>query len=352
MAAAPCVTLARSRRSDGRPAKPSRWIVRLRNILEGGGALQRVDASAAFGKVVANLDRPAEVTPVKRPSPKAGPGRRPEKLYVTQIEKWLRDPYSIYARYLLGLRKWEQPGEPFSIREMGMIFHETFAKAAVQVPAFDHGALSDLFDEVARKEGLGTDNLLFWSDAISGALHWFSEFDAERRKEGRAAIIEGEGSIVIDGVNPPFELAARADRIDILNNGEAAIFDFKTGKIPTTKQEKSFSPQLPLTGLIVREGGFSPIGKSAVARYEYLKITGRKEDENKNSFARIGPDAAEAIDEAERYLGELLRTFSNEKTTYQSQPRPQFVDAYGDYDQLARRKEWGAASDDGEGDQS
>ena len=352
MAAAPSVTLTRSRRSGGRPAKPSRWIVRLRNILEGGGALERVDASAAFAKVVANLDRPSEVTPVKRPSPKAGPGRRPEKLYVTQIEKWLRDPYSIYARHLLGLRKWEQPGEPFSIREMGVIFHETFAKAAAQIPAFERGALSDLFDEVARKEGLGADDRLFWSEAISQALQWFLEFDAERRIEGRAAIIEGKGSIAIGAIEPPFVLAARADRIDILNNGEAAIFDFKTGKIPTTKLEKSFSPQLPLTGLIVREGGFSPIGKAEVARYEYLKITGRKEDQDKNRFARIGPDAAKAIDEAEHYLGKLLRAFDDENTTYRSQPRPQFVDAYGDYDQLARRKEWGAASDDGEGDQS
>ncbi|MCB2098776.1 MAG: double-strand break repair protein AddB, partial [Parvularculaceae bacterium] len=101
------VFLTRSKRADGKPANPSRWIVRLKNILTGAGALGAVDRTPMLQAIAKKLDAAQTVARIDRPRPKAGPGRRPERVSVTQIEKWLRDPYSLYARYLLGLRKIE-----------------------------------------------------------------------------------------------------------------------------------------------------------------------------------------------------------------------------------------------------
>ena len=146
-----------------------------------------------------------------------------------------------------------------------------------------------------------------------------------------------------------FTLTAKADRIDLLADGRAAIFDYKSGKLRTEKQDSAFSPQLSLTGAMVRAGAFPQLGARDIARYEYIKTLNRSDDEAKNAWGREGDDAAAAILDAETRLRALIAAYDSPDAAYQSQPRPEFTDDYGDYDQLARRKEWGAAEggDDG-----
>ena len=55
-------------------------------------------------------------------------------------------------------------------------------------------------------------------------------------------------------------------------------------------------------------------------------------------------------DRARERLGELARRFDDEKQPYRSLVHPMWTTHYGDYDHLARVKEWsssGGASDDG-----
>ena len=51
------------------------------------------------------LDRPIEVQRLKKPAPKPPRAARPLALSVTDIENWLRDPYTIYAKHILRLRE-------------------------------------------------------------------------------------------------------------------------------------------------------------------------------------------------------------------------------------------------------
>ncbi|MEZ5914420.1 MAG: double-strand break repair protein AddB [Parvularculaceae bacterium] len=217
--------LTRAMRAGGKPADPSRWIVRLKNILKGADAVATVDCSNYWRALMRRLDEPDKVTPVDKPRPKAGPGRRPAKLSVTRIERWLRDPYSIYAGYLLDLRKLEDPGAEFDNREMGNLLHRVFQTAAeAETPPTVH-SLSAAYDALAPEYAMNDAQRRFWSLAVEGAFRWFIDFDAERRNEGRAGALEREGVWTPDEIVPPFTLTARADRIDILNDGRAAIFD-------------------------------------------------------------------------------------------------------------------------------
>lgn len=343
------VVMTRARRAGGAPATASRWIVRLKNILTGAGALADIDRSDDWRSIVAALDAPQTVQAVDRPRPKAGPGRRPQEISVTRVEKWLRDPYSIYAMHLLGLRKLEDPGIEFGPREMGSLLHKVFERAALAADAMAPSALQSLYDELGPEYGLDPAARRFWSAAVADSFDWFADFDAERRKEGALAIAEGRGSWAVPGVWPPFTLTAVADRIDLLNDGRVALFDYKSGKLRTENQDKSFSPQLSLTGAMVRGGAFDAIGAREVARYEYLKSLGRDENEGKNGWGRENEAAAAAITEAEARLRALIAAYDSPAAIYHSQPRPEFKDDYGDYDQLARRKEWGAAEDGGDG---
>lgn len=349
LAAQPNVTLTRARRAGGKPANPSRWIIRLKNILTGAGALAAVDRSDEWRAIVNELDAPEKLARATRPRPPAGPGRRPQSASVTRIEKWLRDPYSIYALYLLGLRKLDEPGAAFGPREMGNLLHKVFERAALASAAPTVQSLNALYDALAPEYGLSEADRRFWSASVAQSFDWFAQFDAERRGEGRVGAVEGKGEWTLGGIDPPFTLTATADRIDILNDGRAAIFDYKSGTLRTEKQDKTFSPQLALTGAIVEAGGFAGPGARRVARYEYLKIANRSEDEAKNGWGREGDDADAAIRDAEARLRALIAAFDDPGAVYHSQPRPQFTDDYGDYDQLARRKEWGAAEDGGDG---
>ena len=59
-----------------------------------------------------------------------------------------------------------------------------------------------------------------------------------------------------------FTLTARADRIDVGDDGAVVIYDYKTGKLPAQKHvEELYAPQLPLEAAIAEGGGFEGLGE-------------------------------------------------------------------------------------------
>ncbi len=343
-AAAPRVALTSAMRSGGAPARPSRWIVRLKNILAGAGALETIDASARLAAWSETLDDAGHPAPVKPPKPTPPVEARPRALFVTRIEKWLRDPYSIYAQYILGIRKLDRLGEPFDARHLGNLLHKVFERAALAGAA--RGDLAALFAEEAPRHGFGAVEAAFWEPSIEKALDWFAAFHAERLAQGKPVILEQEGAAVFKAAAGPFTLSAKPDRIDLLSGGEAFLFDYKSGTIPSPAQMRTFRVQLPLTALIAENGGFEALGPVRVAGFHYLKTLGRKADSRANETGAAGPEAQALMRETEDGLIEWINAFDDPSTPYRSQPRPQFTDDFGDYDHLARRREWGALGDD------
>lgn len=352
LAAAPRVTLTRASRSEGQPGKPSRWIVRLRNIVAGAAAREgadeplssALDVSEQLAGYAARLDAPAGTTRITRPGPRPPLAHRPTALYVTRIEKLLRDPYAVWARDILKLYKLDQPGRGVDAGVMGAFLHEILAEASRDGPATarrmmelcenrrDAWGISPAFAALARRQ-------------FMDAFEWFEAFDAEQRLAGAPVVIEGEGAMEIKNLPHAFTLKVRADRIDRLNDGTLAIFDYKTGKAPSLKQAKTFSPQLALTAMIAEAGGLADAPAAPISVLAYLKVLGRKGGREDETRVEDG-EAKAAIEEARERLHSLLMTFADENTPYLPQPRPQFTDSHGDYDILSRRREWSVVGDD------
>lgn len=343
------VVFTRARRAGGKPANPSRWIIRLKNILTGADALAKVDRSAEWKRIIERLEAPRRVEAAPRPRPHGGPGRRPSRASVTRISSWLRDPYGAYAMYLLELRKIEDPGAPFSQREMGKLLHRAFEIAAKDAEPPNVERLNEIYAAEASQFGLDDADRRFWSVAVLKSFVWFAAFDAHRRAVGVAAGLEADGEWTLPGIDPPFTVTARADRIDVTHDGAAEIFDYKLGATPSEKQIRDFSPQLPLIGAIIEAGGFADIGARDVRSYAYLRVANRKDAGAENSFEKSGDDATLSIREATQGLTQWVRHYDDPASVYLPQPRPEFTNDYGDYDQLSRRKEWGA-DEDGDGD--
>ena len=80
----------------------------------------------AWLDLVETLETPVPVPPEPRPAPVPPVDTRPKKLPVTAISRLIRDPYAIYARYVLKLkpldRLHQQPDAPLR----GTIMHRIF----------------------------------------------------------------------------------------------------------------------------------------------------------------------------------------------------------------------------------
>jgi ATP-dependent helicase/nuclease subunit B len=115
------------------------------------------------------------------------------------------------------------------------------------------------------------------------------------------------------------------------------------------------SPQLTLEAAILRAGGFEgiPVGAS-VSELVYVKLSGNNppgeervlELKRDRSEPVLSPDDAAA--EAHAKLEALIRKFEDEATPYTSLDLAMWSNRYGNYDDLARIKEWSAAGGGGQ----
>jgi len=347
------VTLTRSLRAGSAPSTPSRWLVRLNNILLGLGMRKALDHSEEMLALIAKLDTPATRTKILPPHPTPPLDARPKRLAVTRIESWLRDPYSIYARYVLKLRKLDQFHDEFGPRHLGQMLHRIFEDYTNPDAPVPQNIIA-LFEKTQATYHLPAHLVEFYRPAFLKSLSWFGNWHKERAKEGTIKVIEEKGTTTLTAGSFTFTLEARADRIDEITTTDglgAALYDFKTGTLKSLKQSKNFSPQLALTALIVEEGGFENIN-CPVLRQAYIKSFNRSTDQidpDKDISTDIkilnGKSSKEATHDARRGLINLISIFANEQTPYLSQPRPEYNNSYGDYDQLARRSEWSSERD-------
>ena len=348
---APRVVLSRATRVGGTPTVPSRWLSRIENLVQGTALEAAFRPDPRWRGWWSGLDGVAEPTPVEGPAPRPPVAARPRRLSVTAVETWIRDPYAIYARRILDLRPLDPLDAEPGAAERGTIIHEALERFVAAHP----GDLPD--DALERLLAIGHEVFLgtlarpgvraFWWPRFQRIARWFVDFERRQRAAGMAVVAtEVEGRIEISGPAGPFELTARADRIDRRPGGDLRVVDYKTGQTPSWRQVKSgLVPQLSLEAAIAQEGGFQDVDAGAVGDLAYLRLSGGRQPGEEKVFADdVGAVAAEALDG----LGRRIAAYDDPATPYRSRPRPMFIGRFGDYDHLARVKEWPGGRGDAE----
>lgn len=347
--------LSRALKVDGAPAVASRWWLRLESVIQGLG--QEKAAPAEWWQWAQKLDAPAHVLDPVRPRPTPRLDARPDKFSVTEIETLIRDPYAIYAKKILRLPVLDPLDADIAAAERGTIIHEALEHFVDAFPAaLPDNALEHLL-EIGRgvfAAAIGRPGVAaFWWPRFERIARWVVEYERENRIGLRRSIAEAKGEILIGELARPVRLRGKADRIDLRDDGTIDIVDYKTGMPPSAKQvEIGLTPQLPLEAAMAARGGFreakgegAEIPASRTSRMIYLRLNGGETAGEERVIADPGGDLA---DNTYAWLVDLLRQYESEKTPYLSRPRPMFWGRFGDYDHLARVKEWSSAGEDGE----
>ncbi len=343
------VILSRSFRDGDGDAVPSRWVNRLTNLLEGlpgqfgPEALKELRRKGGDLLAMAGmLDRPAvPVRPEPRPAPSPPPEIRPKKLSVTEIQRLIRDPYAIYARHVLGLRPLPPlVPEPDALLK-GTVFHAILAAftetaAETEDAAAMRQRLLEIAEEKFRKDVPWPAIRSHWRGHLEQISGWIVSEEVARRARvvGGKAEVSGELRLGATGLT----ISGKADRIDRLPGGELAIYDYKTGGIPTEPQILHFDRQLLIEAVMAESGAFEDIRAAPVRWVAHISI-GRSP---KRKAIRLGGEFETGAVHAE--LAELLEKFQKPETGYISRRAMEKMRFQGDYDHLARFGEWDASA--------
>jgi ATP-dependent helicase/nuclease subunit B len=344
--AAPTVYLSRAVKVDGVPTVPSRWLQRLTALVEAAKATPRIAPQQPFAQWARARDAAPTFAPADPPRPCPPVEARPRRLSVTRIEKWIANPYEIFARHILKLEALKPLGELPDNAMRGQIVHHALHEFALKHP-------ESLPEDIAAELIKNADDLLdtlggssrveaFWRPGFARFAKWFAETEPARRRGVVKVAAEVEGNLDL-AVERGFRLSVRADRIDLCEDGSAVIYDYKTGKPPTPSQvDRLFAPQLPLEAAIAAAGGFAPLETREVSAMHYIRASGRGDGGEQQPAAKAAP--ASLAEKALADLIKLIEHFDREDTAYAAQRRPgtafKSIYDYDDYAHLARLAEW------------
>ncbi|MEJ2019162.1 MAG: double-strand break repair protein AddB [Maritimibacter sp.] len=340
--AAERVVLTRAIRNDESETVPSRWINRLTNLMEGmseegGKALAEMrHRGEDWLRLARAMDQAETQPPAPRPAPMPPVDARPKKLSVTRVTKLVRDPYAIYAEQILGLRPLRPLNQSPDAPLRGTILHkvmERFVEEAPEVESSKAGRerLMAVAEEVLEAEAPWPAARVLWLAKLSRVADTFLAGEDDRKSRATPAGTEIRGRLPLTDLD--FTLTGTADRIDRDAAGNLYIYDYKTGSIPSDKQQKSYDKQLLLEAVMAQEGGFDGLARATVSEVAYIGLG------TNPKFARIAV-GQELIDETRTGLGELIAAYQSRMQGYTARRIAASQSFGGDYDHLSRYGEW------------
>src|SRR6185312_660429 len=208
------VILTRAARQAGTPTVSSRFVQRLAAVAGEArwkAARARGENYLAWARA---LDHPAEVKAAPRPEPSPPLDARPRQLSVTDIENWLRDPYTIYAKHVLRLFPFEAIDTQPGASDRGSAIHDAIGE-------FTKAFATALPDDVEQKLIAAGEKSFaplndfpearaFWWPRFLRIARWFAGFERDRRATIAALHAEVSGALPIPLDAAVFTLTARA----------------------------------------------------------------------------------------------------------------------------------------------
>lgn len=318
------VFLTYPQRDAGSPVARSRYLERLLALAEAQGlSVSTLDAAGYGAMALARFNAP--FTPESEPYPR--PSQRPAMLPASQLDLIVSDPFSIYARSILGLQPLQELDAEPEPRDFGSIAHKALQQLAgywnEQGHAPDASVMQQMVEQALRDFSDRPAVRLFWTRRLMQALLFVNAQEAQRRGRVESevpmeqAVATAHGAITLHG---------RIDRLE-----GAVVVDYKTGKPPSARDiEQGKALQLLAYALLLGEQG------ATVESLEYWGLPAGKREGRVEQFAWTPDKAADMTAKLHRLLDEFM------DPTRALLARPiSGTDAFdNDYDGISRYDEW------------
>lgn len=352
------VIMTRAKTVDGTMSVPARWLQRLDTVVKAANLDPASYRTVKTKSWIEALDKAhSHITPAQRPSYAPPLEYRPKKLSVTKIETWLKDPYAIYAREILKLRKLDDLEKPIDAAEMGTLLHavmEKFVKEhKTNLPADAHSILmahaKEHIDQLNEDPAMWS----FWWPRFDKICRWFTqhEYDWRHNRKARPLALEAAGEITLQTETAQMTLSGKLDRIDLMPDGSCAIIDYKSGGNYTSgKVEKGELSQLPLEAMMLDLDGFAAYGirGKMTSSLHYWIMSGGNEAgqaiEISDNTIKSGME--DLIMRTRCGLENLITAFADDNTPYICLPKAHAQPRFNDYAHFERIQEWAALEDE------
>lgn len=354
---APTVYLTRAEKVDGAPTVASRWLLRIKALLDGMGVGDALVPDRPWLGWARARDAAPKSPPIRPPAPCPDVALRPRRMSVSAIERWIANPYAVFASQILGLEALPPLGSEPGPALRGAIVHEALGRFAERyperLPENIFGELMAIAREILLEYTGNPRVAAFWVPRLERFAGWFGDTEPARRNGITSILAEVSGSHVLSGPAGPFTLTARADRIDISRDG-LVITDYKTGGPShvtglARRAVSGSAPQLPLEALIAMSGGFAEVPSARIAGLRYISANG---GEPPGIEVPIDVDDIAALaEETRRGLERLIAAFDLPTTPYRAVRRSAYDYRFDDFKHLARVAEWLGNEADGGGDE-
>lgn len=330
------VFLTYPKRDGGSPATRSRFIERLVTLLASHG-IEEKDIVATRYTQWADTQYDSDTYAPEEPIfAKPSAAQRPRKLPVTAIDKLFSDPFSIYARHVLGLKELDAIDASPEASDFGNLTHKAIEALTThwntQAVAATAEELEAIAEHALRSISDRPNIDLFWRTRLLGGLRFVNKLEAERRRDAMTAETEREVRVEVPLPNDEvIELYGRIDRVE-MRDGLATIIDHKTGEVPSEKQvREGQATQLVAYAMLLEFYG-QPAGA-----LEYWQLP-RLGDEGEVAHVEMD-DALEAVGTKIR---DALAQMLEESTPFLARPLNTNADErFGNaYDGISRYDEW------------
>jgi RecB family exonuclease len=278
----------------------------------------------------------------------AGGPRAPGAYAVSHLERYLECPFKYFAAHVLRLDEERDDESGLSPQERGQLMHAVFedffeawnGRGGKAITAANLAEAVELFESVAEATIASLPEAdralertyLLGSAAAAGLAERAFNFEIEQEIAVIERLLEHrlDGAFDFAGAGDPrrLQLRAKADRIDLLQDGTLRVIDYKLGRAPKSAR----ALQLPVYGVCAEQHLEGRHGRSwTVSRAGYVAF------KEKNSFVSLGVSSSlkEAMEEGQERL--LAAVGGVERGEFPPRPEEPFLCSRCGYSGVCRK---------------
>lgn len=330
------VILTRSLKNNGTPTTKSKYLMRFETFLLCQN--KKIQENDIWKEIYKKYNEVKDFSIISRPKPTPPLEKRPKKLYATQIEKLMNNPYDIYAKSILKLRKKDSFYDDKIFSFFGQATHKALE---LYTKYYEKNKDGDLYEKLIKYGKESFDE--YFNDEITKELffirfiniaRWFVEEDKKIREAGYNIYAENEKEMYIQDLD--FTLSAIVDRIEEKQNTNIInITDYKTGTQPSNTDVLSGKkPQLVIEAIIMENQDKN------VDKLAFWSVKGKNDDK----ISEIKTDnLQDLIYKGKNGIYKLIKYFKIYENSYIATAFDLNDNNHysSDYKHLSRVEEWG-----------